>query len=208
MIHPLLVLLKIQTIKPKTENQNTKVKIFLLQQFLNHLHMQQYLNKCNNHNIQIFLSIIINSCHTVFLTINLIHNLSNHLFKRTHTYTIHLINLFQQPPPLTKKLLVKLVNGFSYMNQNNPQHHMYHSQIDDMQNQEYMKNVYNNNTQGTFQNFTLGNGSLQQQTSTTSGQMQVGQKENSTTSNSNTQTPSNNYNKTQVSFFFFFFFFL
>jgi len=98
-------------------------------------------------------------------------------------------------------------NGFSYMNQNNPQHHMYHSQIDDMQNQEYMKNVYNNNTQGTFQNFTLGNGSLQQQTSTTSGQMQVGQKENSTTSNSNTQTPSNNYNKTQVSFFFFFFFF-
>jgi len=86
-------------------------------------------------------------------------------------------------------------NGFSYMNQNNQQHHMYHSQIDDMQNQEYMKNVYNN-AQGTFQNFSLSNTSLQQ-TNSTSGQMQVGQKENSTSSNTNTQTPSNNYNKTQ-----------
>jgi len=91
-------------------------------------------------------------------------------------------------------------NGFSYMNQTNPQHHMYHSQIDDMQNQEYMKNVYNN-AQGTFPNFSLSNSSLQQQTSTTSGQIQVGQKENNTSSNTNTQTPSNNYNKTQVSFF-------
>ena len=90
-------------------------------------------------------------------------------------------------------------NGFSYMNQTNPQHHMYHSQIEDMPNQEYMKNVYNNAQ--SFQNFSLGNTSLQQQTSTTSGQMQVGQKENSTSSNTNTQTTSNNYNKSQVSLF-------
>jgi len=90
-------------------------------------------------------------------------------------------------------------NGFPYMNQTNSQHHMYHSQIDDVQNQEYMKNVYNNAQ--SFQNFSLGNASLQQQTSTTSGQMQVGQKENSTSSNTNTQTPSNNYNKSQVSLF-------
>ncbi len=109
MIQPSLVLLKIQITKTKTENQNTKDKIFLLLQFLNHLHMQLYLNKCNNPKlIQTFHSIIINSCHMVFHIINPIHNHSSHLFKRTHTYIIHLINQFQLQLPPIKRQPVKL----------------------------------------------------------------------------------------------------